>query len=42
MFAPPPATSACEATLRELDIERMTPVDALVALARLKSLLSPK
>jgi DNA mismatch repair protein MutS len=44
MFAaqPAPAWSACESTLRELDIDRMTPVDALVALARLKSLLSPK
>jgi hypothetical protein len=44
MFAPQPSPSwsACESTLRELDIDRMTPVDALVALARLKSLLSPK
>ncbi|HKU41162.1 MAG TPA: DNA mismatch repair protein MutS, partial [Polyangiales bacterium] len=43
MFAPPaPTVSAAEATLRELDIDRMTPVDALVTLARLKSLLSPK
>jgi DNA mismatch repair protein MutS len=44
MFAPQPTAvwSACESTLRELDIDRMTPVDALVALARLKSLLSPK
>jgi DNA mismatch repair protein MutS len=44
MFGPQPAavSSACESTLRELDIDRMTPVDALVALARLKSLLSPK
>jgi len=36
--APP---SACEATLRELDLERMTPLDALNALARLKALLPP-
>jgi DNA mismatch repair protein MutS len=44
MFAPQPAPawSACESTLRELDVDRMTPVEALVALARLKSLLSPK
>ncbi len=44
IFAPPRVseTSAWEATLRELDIDRMTPVEALVALARLKSLLSPK
>jgi DNA mismatch repair protein MutS len=33
--------SACEATLRELDLERMTPLDALNALARLKTLLPP-
>ena len=38
--APPP--SACEATLRELDVERMTPLDALIALARLKALLPPQ
>jgi DNA mismatch repair protein MutS len=31
--------SEVEATLRELDVERMTPVDALVALARLKDML---
>jgi len=41
MFAPPPAMSAAEATLRELDVDRITPVEALVTLARLKSLLSP-
>jgi len=41
--APEPATpSAAEATLRELDVERMTPVEALVALARLKELLPPE
>lgn len=34
---PPP--SVCETTLRELDIERMTPLEALNALARLKALL---
>jgi DNA mismatch repair protein MutS len=42
MFAPnPPAAleSVCEATLRELDLDRMTPIDALNALARLKALL---
>ena len=33
--------SACETTLRELDVERMTPLDALNALARLKALLPP-
>ncbi|HET8934854.1 MAG TPA: DNA mismatch repair protein MutS [Polyangiales bacterium] len=37
---PPP--SVCETTLRELDIERMTPLDALNALARLKALLPPE
>ena len=44
MFEPvglTPKPSACEKTLRELDIERMTPLDALNALARLKSLLPP-
>jgi DNA mismatch repair protein MutS len=35
--APPP--SPVEATLRELDVERMTPVEALVALERLKGML---
>jgi DNA mismatch repair protein MutS len=39
---PAQATSPVEATLRELDIDRMTPVDALVALARLKQLLPPE
>jgi DNA mismatch repair protein MutS len=42
MFAPvatAPAESACEATLRELDLDRMTPIEALNALARLKALL---
>jgi DNA mismatch repair protein MutS len=34
------APSAVEATLRELDIDRMTPVQALVALAQLKALVS--
>jgi DNA mismatch repair protein MutS len=33
--------SACEATLRELDLDRMTPIEALNALARLKALLPP-
>jgi DNA mismatch repair protein MutS len=45
MFAAPQpakAESECDATLRELDLDRMTPIDALVALARLKSLLPPK
>jgi len=45
MFEPiasAPKPSACETTLRELDIERMTPLDALNALARLKSLLPPQ
>jgi len=36
--APPPPESEVEATLRALDIERMTPVDALVTLARLRNL----
>jgi DNA mismatch repair protein MutS len=42
MFAANPplaAESVCEATLRELDLDRMTPIDALNALARLKALL---
>ncbi len=45
IFAPPPAAAAeseAEATLRALEIERMTPLDALNALARLKQLLPPK
>jgi DNA mismatch repair protein MutS len=44
MFVAAPAeqpVSACEATLRELDLDRMTPLDALNALARLKALLPP-
>jgi DNA mismatch repair protein MutS len=36
--AEPPPHSAVEATLEALDIERMTPVDALVTLARLRDL----
>ncbi len=35
---PTPPTSEVEGTLRALDIERMTPVDALVTLARLREL----
>jgi DNA mismatch repair protein MutS len=34
-----PAPSAVEATLRELDIDQLTPVQALVALSQLKALL---
>jgi DNA mismatch repair protein MutS len=44
MFAPSTQqspVSACEATLRELDLDRMTPIEALNALARLKALLPP-
>jgi DNA mismatch repair protein MutS len=44
-FAPndaPRPDSDAEATLRALDVERMTPVEALVALARLQQLLPPK
>jgi DNA mismatch repair protein MutS len=37
--APPPVPSVVEETLAELDVDRMTPVDALVALARLKGML---
>jgi hypothetical protein len=33
-----PQQSEVEATLRALDVERMTPVDALVTLARLHDL----
>ena len=36
--APTPPDSEVEATLRALDVERMTPVDALVTLARLRDL----
>jgi len=36
--APPAPDSEVEATLRALDVERMTPVDALVTLARLRDL----
>jgi DNA mismatch repair protein MutS len=43
IFAPvgaePRRESEIEATLRALDIDRMTPVDALVALARLKQMM---
>ena len=39
--AQPPLESEVEATLRALDIERMTPVDALVTLARLRDLTRP-
>jgi DNA mismatch repair protein MutS len=39
--ATPTPVSACEATLRELDLDRITPIDALNALARLKALLPP-
>jgi DNA mismatch repair protein MutS len=35
---PTPPSSEVEATLRALDVERMTPVDALVTLARLREL----
>ncbi len=35
-----PPSSEVEATLRALDVERMTPVDALVTLARLRDLAS--
>ncbi|MEY4512250.1 MAG: hypothetical protein RLZZ450_4372, partial [Pseudomonadota bacterium] len=37
--ARPSAPSAVEATLRELDIDQLTPVQALVALSQLKALL---
>ncbi|HEY2735792.1 MAG TPA: DNA mismatch repair protein MutS, partial [Polyangiales bacterium] len=40
-IAPDVPASACEATLRELDLDRMTPLDALNALSRLKALLPP-
>jgi hypothetical protein len=36
--ARPPLLSDAESTLQGLDIERMTPVDALVTLARLRDL----
>ena len=34
-----PAPSEIESTLRELDVDKMTPLDALVALSRLRALL---
>jgi DNA mismatch repair protein MutS len=37
--AAPPAPSQVESTLRELDIDQLTPVQALVALSQLKALL---
>jgi DNA mismatch repair protein MutS len=41
MFATrPPAPSSVEATLRELDVENLTPVQALLCLSQLKALLS--
>jgi DNA mismatch repair protein MutS len=40
--AEPATRSQVESTLRALDVDRMTPVDALVALARLKQLLPPE
>ncbi|MGE0789680.1 MAG: DNA mismatch repair protein MutS, partial [Sandaracinaceae bacterium] len=42
LFAPPPgpaAPSEVERTLAEMDVERMRPVEALVALARLKDMI---
>jgi DNA mismatch repair protein MutS len=45
MFSPQPQNlppSKIEATLRELLVDEMTPVDALVALAKLKAMLSEK
>ncbi|MBX3269995.1 MAG: DNA mismatch repair protein MutS [Sandaracinaceae bacterium] len=44
LFAPPAAArepSALERTLRELDVDRLRPLDALVTLARLKDMLEP-
>ncbi len=38
--AAPPRESAVEKTLHALDVDQMTPVDALVALSRLKGMLS--
>jgi DNA mismatch repair protein MutS len=38
--AAPVAPSSVEATLRELDVDQMTPVQALLALSQLKALLS--
>ena len=40
LFAGPAVTpSAVESTLRELDIDQLTPLQALLALAQLKALL---
>ena len=36
----PPTPSPVESTLRELDIEQITPVQALLTLSQLKALLS--
>nr|MDQ3032632.1 hypothetical protein [Myxococcota bacterium] len=35
----PPPQSAVERALREIDPDRMTPIDALLAIARLRKLL---
>ena len=40
MFVAQPPKSEVEATLRELDLDQMTPLEALTTLARLKGLLS--
>jgi DNA mismatch repair protein MutS len=40
MFVARPPASAVESTLRELDVEQITPVQALLALSQLKALLS--
>jgi hypothetical protein len=36
----PPEPSPVESTLRELDVEQITPVQALLTLSQLKALLS--
>jgi DNA mismatch repair protein MutS len=45
LFAPavdaPPEESEVQRTLRELDLDRMTPIDALLALRRLRGMLPP-
>jgi DNA mismatch repair protein MutS len=44
IFAPPPeprGDSEAEALLRAIDVDRMTPVEALLAIAKLKQLLPP-
>ena len=42
LFAPSEEESEVEKTLRGLDVERISPLDALIALSRLRAMLPPK